>query len=213
MHRVAGVAGERVHRSWPAGGGVTLTVAAASGEPTTTLTLRQAPSIAAPPFEPVDAAAGWAAYTRAMEATHPKLPPGHRATREQGLSRPRRHEGDLATDSRTPSRRAAGGGAGDLGTSEQRTGAVRRNPAVLISGGPQAAAHLTDREIDVLVLLVDGWSNKDIANHLGIGEDTVTTHVRRIFDEFGATKRVEAVTTSVVLGVIHLSDARRARDA
>jgi two-component system nitrate/nitrite response regulator NarL len=52
---------------------------------------------------------------------------------------------------------------------------------------------LTDREKEVLDLLVDGKSNKQIANTLSIGEITVKIHVRHIYRKMGVKTRAQAV--------------------
>lgn len=65
--------------------------------------------------------------------------------------------------------------------------------------GTQAAAGVTDpvsskmtpREMEVLALLMDGRSNRDIANAMGIDETTVKAHLGRMLRKTGATNRVE----------------------
>jgi DNA-binding NarL/FixJ family response regulator len=52
---------------------------------------------------------------------------------------------------------------------------------------------LTDRERAVLRELVDGRSNREIAAALYIGEATVKTHLRNIYDKLGVSNRVQAV--------------------
>jgi DNA-binding NarL/FixJ family response regulator len=65
--------------------------------------------------------------------------------------------------------------------------------------GTQAAAGVTDpisskmtpREMEVLALLMDGRSNRDIAHAMGIDETTVKAHLGRMLRKSGATNRVE----------------------
>jgi two-component system nitrate/nitrite response regulator NarL len=52
---------------------------------------------------------------------------------------------------------------------------------------------LSDREHDVLGGLVDGRSNKEIAQVLSVSGNTVRTHVRNIFRKLGVHSRLEAV--------------------
>ncbi|MGI8963395.1 MAG: helix-turn-helix domain-containing protein [Thermomicrobiales bacterium] len=63
---------------------------------------------------------------------------------------------------------------------------------------PAAAKHdptrLTPREREVLQLLVDGRSNREIADILYIGHRTATTHVTNILAKFGVETRAAAVT-------------------
>jgi DNA-binding CsgD family transcriptional regulator len=63
---------------------------------------------------------------------------------------------------------------------------------------------LTPREHDVLDLLVDGTSNKEIARRLGITGSTVKFHVRSIADKLGADGRAEAVAHALRRGIVHL---------
>ncbi|MEA2614871.1 MAG: hypothetical protein QOE72_654 [Chloroflexota bacterium] len=51
---------------------------------------------------------------------------------------------------------------------------------------------LTNREHDVLELIVAGCANKEIGRRLGIHENTVKTHVKRIFDKLGVQSRTQA---------------------
>ena len=57
---------------------------------------------------------------------------------------------------------------------------------------------LTDREIEVMSLIVQGYINKEIANRLNIGLATVVTHRRNIMDKLGM-KSVSALTIYAVM--------------
>lgn len=61
---------------------------------------------------------------------------------------------------------------------------------------------LTDRELDVLRLVVAGMRNKEIAAGLGISENTVKFHLRNILDKLHAQSRAEAVARAVREGLI-----------
>jgi DNA-binding NarL/FixJ family response regulator len=63
---------------------------------------------------------------------------------------------------------------------------------------------LSDREIEVLKLIAAGNSNKRIANHLSITEETVKGHVRSILAKLGASDRTHAVTVGLTRGVFQL---------
>lgn len=63
---------------------------------------------------------------------------------------------------------------------------------------------LTKRENEVLVLLADGLSNKEIAVKLAISEHTAKFHVNSILQKMNAQKRVEAVVRAAKLGLINL---------
>jgi DNA-binding NarL/FixJ family response regulator len=62
------------------------------------------------------------------------------------------------------------------------------------------AKNLTEREADVLHLLAQGHSNKDIARHLHITEDTVKSHVRHILSKLGVQSRTQAALYALRLG-------------
>ena len=63
---------------------------------------------------------------------------------------------------------------------------------------------LTAREIDVLKLIAEGNSNKQIADHLKIGEATVKSHVTNILSKLGANDRAHSVTIALKRGFIEL---------
>ena len=63
---------------------------------------------------------------------------------------------------------------------------------------------LTKRENEVLVLLADGLSNKEIAVRLTISEHTAKFHVNSILQKMNAQKRVEAVVRAAKMGLINL---------
>ena len=63
---------------------------------------------------------------------------------------------------------------------------------------------LTPRELDVLVLMAEGASNKIIAKQLGISVHTAKFHVGSILDKLDATGRTDAVAHAARRGVIHL---------
>lgn len=52
---------------------------------------------------------------------------------------------------------------------------------------------LTPRELEILGLVAEGLSNKEIAQRVFVSENTVKTHVSRVFDKLGARRRTEAV--------------------
>jgi DNA-binding NarL/FixJ family response regulator len=63
---------------------------------------------------------------------------------------------------------------------------------------------LTEREISVLRLIAAGNANKQIADHLSIGEATVKSHVTNILSKLGANDRTHAVTIGLKRGIIGL---------
>jgi DNA-binding NarL/FixJ family response regulator len=64
---------------------------------------------------------------------------------------------------------------------------------------------LTEREMDVLHLLAQGKTNKEIAAVLVISERTVKFHISSILGKLGAGNRTEAVTIAAQRGLIRLT--------
>jgi two-component system NarL family response regulator len=68
----------------------------------------------------------------------------------------------------------------------------------------QAGAPLTTREIEVLQLMAEGKSNKEIGAALFISEGTVKTHVNSIHEKLSVSDRTEAVIVALKRGIIDL---------
>jgi NarL family two-component system response regulator LiaR len=66
----------------------------------------------------------------------------------------------------------------------------------------ELGSDLTPRERDVLVLLVDGKSNVEIAEQLGVSLSTARFHVSTIIDKLGAANRTQAATLAVRHGLV-----------
>jgi len=66
---------------------------------------------------------------------------------------------------------------------------------------------LTPRELEVLHLLAQGKSNKQIAAELVISERTTKFHVSSILSKLGAANRTEAVKIAVQHDLVHLTDS------
>jgi DNA-binding CsgD family transcriptional regulator len=63
---------------------------------------------------------------------------------------------------------------------------------------------LTPREHDVIALLAEGLSNREIGSRLGISPDTAKFHVGRLIDKLDAIGRTDAVAHAARRGIIHL---------
>jgi two-component system, NarL family, nitrate/nitrite response regulator NarL len=63
---------------------------------------------------------------------------------------------------------------------------------------------LSPRELQVLSLLSEGLSNRDVAERLGISRHTAKFHVNAILDKLGATTRTEAVVLAARSGLLTL---------
>jgi len=71
--------------------------------------------------------------------------------------------------------------------------------------GPSVGTDLTDREREVLSLMVDGFNNPEIAERLVIGRGTVKSHVSSILSKLGVTSRTEAVSLALQNHLIKIS--------
>lgn len=61
---------------------------------------------------------------------------------------------------------------------------------------------LSNREAEVLRLVADGRSNREIASHLFLSEATVKTHLNHIFSKLGVENRTSAIATARAAGLI-----------
>jgi DNA-binding NarL/FixJ family response regulator len=77
----------------------------------------------------------------------------------------------------------------------RRRGAVRAKPA------PQLSA-LTPREREVLELIAKGMSNSEIAETLFVAEQTVKTHVSKVFSKLNLRDRAQAVVLAYETGLV-----------
>jgi len=59
--------------------------------------------------------------------------------------------------------------------------------------GAVAACGLTPRELEVLELMAEGLSTREIADRACVSENTIKTHASRVFGKLGARRRTEAV--------------------
>ena len=98
------------------------------------------------------------------------------------------------------------------GRDEQRrflADVVGRRQAMLASAPGNGVEHrgaelLSRREQDVLALVIEGQSNKDIARALGIAPETVKSHIKNIFGKLGVVRRAQAVSRALSLGLIRV---------
>lgn len=63
---------------------------------------------------------------------------------------------------------------------------------------------LTARELEILQLIVDGKSNKEIADHLGLSVNTVSVHRANIMDALGIHKTAELVVYAIRNGLVNI---------
>ena len=78
--------------------------------------------------------------------------------------------------------------------------------SVEIYGGLVAAVFsalgITPRELEILELIAEGLSNREIAARVFVSENTVKTHSSRVFDKLGARRRTQAVQLGKELRLI-----------
>ena len=67
-----------------------------------------------------------------------------------------------------------------------------------------AEERLSSRELEVLQLVAEGASNKDIASRLHISQATVKSHLIHIFGKLGVSDRTAAVTVALQRGIMRL---------
>ena len=61
---------------------------------------------------------------------------------------------------------------------------------------------ITRRELEILELIAQGMSNREIADKLFVSENTVKTHSSRLFDKLSAKRRTQAVQIAKEMGLI-----------
>ena len=75
---------------------------------------------------------------------------------------------------------------------------------------PESPEALTERETEVLRLLAQGQSNKQIARSLHITDKTVKTHVSNILSKLGVQSRTQATLYAVRIGLVSMNTAGQA---
>jgi two-component system, NarL family, response regulator LiaR len=92
-------------------------------------------------------------------------------------------------------------------TTRRQTIVVKEIP--LPAGGPfivdeskREDLGITRRELEILGLIAQGLSNREIADKLFVSENTVKTHSSRVFDKLGARRRTQAVQLGKEFGLL-----------
>ncbi|MGH7194901.1 MAG: response regulator [Candidatus Saccharimonadales bacterium] len=76
-------------------------------------------------------------------------------------------------------------------------------PAARVAARIQSAL-LTNHQTEILQLVAEGKSNKEVGNAMNITEGTVKVHLKNIFSKLGVTSRVAAFRTALQRGIIRL---------
>ncbi|MGP8161378.1 MAG: response regulator [Candidatus Dormibacteria bacterium] len=74
--------------------------------------------------------------------------------------------------------------------------------ADLISEAPRTAQPITDREREVLSLVIEGFSNKAIGAKLGVSQRTVDAHIAHLFSKLAVSSRTELVAWAARHGMV-----------
>jgi NarL family two-component system response regulator LiaR len=82
------------------------------------------------------------------------------------------------------------------------TAAPRPATAAAIAFTDAGVSDLTDREREIIELITNGFSNKEIAERLHLGLNTVKTHVRVGYRKIGARTRTHAVVWGARHGLL-----------
>jgi two-component system, NarL family, response regulator len=75
---------------------------------------------------------------------------------------------------------------------------------LLAAAEPAEASPLSPREVEVVALIARGFSNKRIADALGVSNSTVKNHITSLMQKLGADDRAHAVTLALTRGLIDL---------
>jgi DNA-binding CsgD family transcriptional regulator len=80
--------------------------------------------------------------------------------------------------------------------------AVPAGQPFVVNSTKLAELEITPRELEILLLIAKGMSNREIAEKLFVSENTVKTHSSRVFDKLGAKRRTQAVQLGKEFGLI-----------
>jgi|SRR5580658_603353 NarL family two-component system response regulator LiaR len=94
-------------------------------------------------------------------------------------------------------------------TAKRQTIVMREVPVSVPAGGPfipderkREDLRITRRELEILELIAQGLSTREIAEKLFVSESTVKTHSSRVFDKLGARRRTQAVQLGKEFGLL-----------
>ena len=79
---------------------------------------------------------------------------------------------------------------------------VRHDGPFVVNEAKVRELGLTQREHEILGLIAEGLSNREIGERLFVSENTVKTHSSRVFDKLGVSRRTQAVQKGRDFGLI-----------
>lgn len=71
---------------------------------------------------------------------------------------------------------------------------------------PDIPVSLSPREIDILRLIAQGYSNQEICQQLSLGDMTVKVHVRHILSKLNLASRTQAAIYAMRIGLVTMSE-------
>ena len=80
-----------------------------------------------------------------------------------------------------------------------------RHLKLSVSDKPYSRTILSHRELQILECVVDGKSNQQIAEAVYLSLDTVKSHLKKIYQKLGVSRRAQAINKAIKEGLIHLS--------
>lgn len=79
---------------------------------------------------------------------------------------------------------------------------VKDDGPFVLNAGKLKELGITPREHEILSLIAEGLSNREIGERLFVSENTVKTHSSRVFEKLGVNRRVQAIQKGKELGLI-----------
>lgn len=79
---------------------------------------------------------------------------------------------------------------------------VNRNENFVLNTALVSELQLSKREMEILELLAQGFSNQEIAAKIFVSLSTVKTHIQNIFEKLSVKRRMQAVEKAKALGLI-----------
>lgn len=98
----------------------------------------------------------------------------------------------------------------ELATALTRAGAALPSERTKARARAVMRGGLSDREAQCLGLIAAGTTNARIGTALGLSEDTIKTHLRRLYSKLGAHDRAHAVSIGYQRGLLRVESARAA---
>ncbi|MFD9637566.1 response regulator transcription factor, partial [Streptomyces violascens] len=85
----------------------------------------------------------------------------------------------------------------DPATTARLMSSLRHDDAPEVSPEESALAHLTPREVEILALIGEGRTNRQIGKELYLSEKTVKNHISRLLAKLGVERRIQAAVLAV----------------